>query len=248
MVVVSSLDMPYSDIKRENSFNGRADADFTISFQDVGFAYPGRASVQVLENFNLEVKSGEVVALVGPSGGGKSTVVKLLQRFYQATEGMISIKDNDIFAFDNEFYRRLVSIVSQEPTLYSSSIAENIAYGTGLVKEKHKDNFDTWYTREMPTYSDDEKSKGIPVEILDAARLANAHEFIMAMPQGYHTEIGNKGTQLSGGQKQRVAIARALVRQPRILLLDEVRVCVCVCVCVFEFVCARVCAVVETYS
>ena len=131
---------------------------------------------------------------MGPSGCGKSTTVQLLQRFYDPTEGQILIDGKDIRGLNLQWLRSKIGIVSQEPLLFATTVAENISYG-----------------RKDVTQTDIEK----------AAKAANAHDFIMSLPDKYETLVGNRGTQMSGGQKQRIAIARALVRDPKILLLDE---------------------------
>merc|ERR1712130_49475 len=139
---------------------------------------------------------GESIALVGESGCGKSTVIQLIQRFYDLNQGSLELEGNNIQALNLPYVRSKLGIVSQEPVLFDRSIVENIQYG------------------------DNERTVSME-EVIDAARKANIHNFVSALPQGYDTKVGGKGTQLSGGQKQRVAIARALVRNPRILLLDE---------------------------
>ncbi|XP_055915259.1 multidrug resistance protein homolog 65-like [Eupeodes corollae] len=168
-----------------------------VTYNNVSFRYPTRPDVQVLNGLNLEILQGKTVALVGASGCGKSTCIQLLLRYYDSERGQICIDGQDIeqdLALPT--LRRRLGIVSQEPVLFEKTIAENIAYG---------DNY-----REVPMD-----------EIIEAAKLANAHSFIVALPNGFETKLGAKGTQLSGGQKQRIAIARALVRNPQILLLDE---------------------------
>uniref|UniRef100_H2Z4F1 Uncharacterized protein n=1 Tax=Ciona savignyi TaxID=51511 RepID=H2Z4F1_CIOSA len=184
-----------------------------IAFKNVSFAYPSRPDQLVLEvklyyseynvskihlstNLSFEVQPGEVVALVGPSGGGKSSCVKLIQRFYEPTAGEIMLDGISVSSYKHQFLHEKVSLVGQEPVLYARSIRKNIIYGLE----------DDQYTDES---------------ILNASKLANSHNFIMELRDGYNTESGEKGIQLSGGQKQRVAIARALVRNPSVLLLDE---------------------------
>lgn len=177
--------------------SGVKDLDGSIEFKDVTFSYPSKTQVNVLKNLSLKVESGEVVALVGTSGGGKSTIVSLIERFYDPTQGQILIDGTDLRNYDLASLHQKIGLVSQEPTLFSGTIEENIVYGV----EK--------YTRES----------------LDkAAKLANCYDLIhdkSLFPKGYETLVGERGVKLSGGQKQRVAIARALIKEPKILILDE---------------------------
>ncbi|XP_031626071.1 multidrug resistance protein homolog 65-like [Contarinia nasturtii] len=168
-----------------------------IDFKDISFRYPTRPTIQVLDNFNLNIAEAKTIALVGKSGSGKSTCIQLLQRLYDPEHGHISIGKSDISKqFSITELRKRLSIVSQEPTLFDRTIAENIAYG--------------------------DNSRIVTMdEIIQAAKVANVHNFVIQLPQGYETNIGSKATQISGGQKQRIAIARALIRNPKILLLDE---------------------------
>lgn len=165
-----------------------------VRFEGVDFAYPTRADVPVLEAVELHIDPGEVVALVGPSGGGKSTIAALLSRFYDPVAGRVRLDGADLRALDADWLRRQVGVVAQEPVLFAASIAENIRYG-------------------RPTATDD--------EVRRAAEAANAAGFVEALPEGYETEVGERGVRLSGGQKQRIAIARALLEDPPILVLDE---------------------------
>ncbi|GBG73751.1 hypothetical protein CBR_g17091 [Chara braunii] len=166
----------------------------SIELRNVTFAYPSRPDVQIFKDFSLEIPAGKTVALVGASGSGKSSVVALIERFYEPISGAVLLDGNDIKTLQLSWLRRQIGLVSQEPALFATSILNNILYG----------NPDA--TRE---------------EVEAAARAANAHEFIMAFPQQYDTLVGEKGVQMSGGQKQRIAIARAVLRNPSILLLDE---------------------------
>jgi ATP-binding cassette subfamily B protein len=165
-----------------------------IAFSDVSFAYPVRPELRVLSEIELELEPGTVTALVGPSGAGKSTVAALMLRLYDPEEGMVLLDGKDIRELDARWLRTRIGTVAQEPVLFSTTIAANIRYG-------------------RPDATDD--------EVEAAARAANAHDFIIDLPDGYDTEVGERGVRLSGGQKQRVAIARALLKDPPILVLDE---------------------------
>jgi len=170
--------------------------DGVVSFKNIEFHYPSRPDAQILKKLSLKVEQGQKIALVGSSGCGKSTLTQLLERFYDPLGGEITLSGHKINELDLFWLRQQIGIVSQEPILFDMSIADNIAYG--------------------------DNSRNVPIdEIIEAAKKANIHSFIVNLPQGYSTNVGSKGTQLSGGQKQRIAIARALIRNPKILLLDE---------------------------
>ena len=180
--------MPVSGGRRLERVKGR------VSYEKVRFRYPTRPEVEVLQGIDLAVEPGQVVALVGPSGGGKSTMGALLSRLYDPTEGRVALDGVDLRDLDPAWLRRLVGVVSQEPVLFSTTIGDNVRYG-------------------RPEASDE--------EVREALRAANALGFVEGFPDGLATKVGERGQQLSGGQKQRIAIARALLKDPRILLLDE---------------------------
>ncbi|GAB0184535.1 ATP-binding cassette sub-family B member 5 [Grus japonensis] len=165
-----------------------------IEFRNIHFNYPSRPDVKILKGLNLKVQTGKTIALVGASGCGKSTTVQLLQRFYDPVQGEITLDGRDIRTLNVKWLRENIGIVSQEPVLFATTIAENIRYGREDISD---------------------------AEIEQAAKEANAFDFISRLPDKFNTMVGERGAQLSGGQKQRIAIARALARNPKILLLDE---------------------------
>jgi ATP-binding cassette subfamily B (MDR/TAP) protein 1 len=165
-----------------------------LELRNIDFAYPSRTEAPIFQNFSLRIPAGKTVALVGSSGSGKSTVIALLERFYDPLAGEVLIDSVNIKEFQLKWLRRQIGLVSQEPALFATTIKENILYG---------------------------KDGATADEVVDAAKSANAYNFIMQLPQGFDTQVGERGVQMSGGQKQRIAIARAMLKKPPVLLLDE---------------------------
>lgn len=183
---------PKIDIGNETGLRNKIGGD--VSLRDVHFVYPSRPDRAVLQGLSTGITHGKTLALVGPSGCGKSTVITLLNRFYDPTDGKVEFDACDARSFNLKALRQQMAMVGQEPVLFDCSIRENISYGFESCDME---------------------------QIINAAKAANIHDVIVAMPEGYETRVGERGTQLSGGQKQRIAIARAIVREPSILLLDE---------------------------
>uniref|UniRef100_A0A8C1WG28 Mitochondrial potassium channel ATP-binding subunit n=1 Tax=Cyprinus carpio TaxID=7962 RepID=A0A8C1WG28_CYPCA len=166
-----------------------------VEFMNINFSYPTRPGNQILKNFNLTLPPYKTVAIVGESGGGKSTVAALLERFYEPSSGVVMLDGLDIRTLDPSWLRgHVIGFISQEPVLFGTSVMENIRFG---------------------------KPSATDAEVMAAAKQANAHNFITGFPDGYNTVVGERGVTLSGGQKQRIAIARALIKNPSVLILDE---------------------------
>ncbi|CAH2045069.1 unnamed protein product [Thlaspi arvense] len=167
-----------------------------IRFDNVDFAYAIRPNMIIFKDFSIEIEEGKSTAIVGPSGSGKSTIISLIERFYDPVKGVVRIDGRDIKSYHLRSLRQHIALVSQEPTLFAGTIRENIMYGGASDKIDES-------------------------EIIEAAKAANAHDFITSLTDGYDTYCGDRGVQLSGGQKQRIAIARAVLKNPSVLLLDE---------------------------
>jgi ATP-binding cassette subfamily B (MDR/TAP) protein 1 len=169
-----------------------------VAFENVAFRYPARPDIPIFNGeFNLHGKAGQTIALVGPSGCGKSTTIGMLQRWYDPASGSVRLDDHNVNTYGLGNLRSHMALVGQEPVLFDMSIGDNIRFGV-------------------------DEEKNVTQEDIEAAcKAANIHGFILGLPNGYDTRVGDKGSQLSGGQKQRIAIARALIRKPKVLLLDE---------------------------
>ncbi|RVE66814.1 hypothetical protein OJAV_G00111170 [Oryzias javanicus] len=197
-VVAAGKVFEYLDRKPQISTDGKLQPDQMkghVTYRHLSFAYPSNPSKTVLQELSLELKPGQMTALVGPSGEGKSTCVSLLQRFYEPQEGEILLDGNPLRSYDHHYFHKKVAAVSQEPVLLSGSIRDNITYGLSDCSME---------------------------EIREATCKANAHDFIMKLDKGYDTEVGEGGGQLSKSERQRIGIARALIRKPQVLILDEI--------------------------
>ncbi|MCX2744585.1 ABC transporter transmembrane domain-containing protein [Mangrovivirga sp. M17] len=192
--VLEIIDEDGEPSRTEGEAETTKETKLSVSFENVSFAYPTRKEMEVLKDVNFKINPGQKVALVGPSGAGKSTITQLIMRFYNPDCGVICVGETNIQSIDLESYRSLIGVVPQEVILFGGTIRENIAYGNPEASEE---------------------------AIVEAAKKANALEFINSFPDGFNTMVGERGVKLSGGQRQRIAIARAILKDPKLLILDE---------------------------
>ncbi len=192
LVELLRSDDPVQDPAQPQALPSRVTGD--IRFDNVDFVYPARPDVPALHGFDLHIKPGETVALVGPSGAGKTTVIQMLQRFYDPVAGQVLLDGVALGDMRRDDFRKVIALVPQDPVIFATSARENIRFG---------------------------RLNATDAEVEQAARTAAAHDFIMALPEGYASQVGERGVMLSGGQKQRIAIARAILRDAPVLLLDE---------------------------
>lgn len=183
-----------NDIEKESSLTLPPSYNASIKFEDVEFAYPSHSNILVLNKVSFTLNDGQILGITAPSGSGKSSIINLIMRFYEPTSGKITLDETDMKELDEDWLRSQIALVQQEPILFHASVYENVAYG---------------------------KPNATTEEVIKACIAANANEFIMDMPEGYDSIVGERGASISGGQKQRLCIARALLMKPKILCLDE---------------------------
>jgi ATP-binding cassette, subfamily B (MDR/TAP), member 1 len=203
-VAVAAAGKIFNTIDRESPIDPTNDegekldkVEGTITLEHVKHIYPSRPEVVVCENISLSIPANKTTALVGASGSGKSTIVGLVERFYDPVEGRVLLDGHDISKLNLRWLRQQMALVSQEPTLFGTTIFNNIKHG--LIGTEHENETEE-VAREL---------------VIEAAKKANAHDFVMSLPEGYETNVGERGFLLSGGQKQRIAIARAIVSDPK---------------------------------
>ena len=192
LLALLKIESEITELDTPNSIQEQKTA--IIQFKDVNFSYPSRPDSAALKNINLNIPTGKVIALVGPSGAGKTTLFELLQRFYDPQQGAISFNETNITQLKLTDLRNEMGMVPQHPILFSSDVWHNIRYGNPAATDQ---------------------------DVINAAKRAHAHEFIEQLPEGYSSFLGEQGVRLSGGQKQRIALARAILKDPKVLLLDE---------------------------
>jgi ATP-binding cassette, subfamily B, multidrug efflux pump len=183
-----------NQMKWEEGYKGGTNVTGKVEFKNVYFSYEGRSDAAVINNISLTCKSGETIGIIGSTGSGKSSLVSLIPRFYDTTSGSVFVNDEDVKQIDPKLLRERIAIVPQKTMLFTGSVIDNIKWG---------------------------KADATKEQIVQAAKMADAHDFITSFPEGYDTRLGQGGVNFSGGQKQRISIARALIRNPEILILDD---------------------------
>ena len=207
-------------VSPENAVNLSDHDDIAVRFENVSFSYPARRDILVLDNISFDIAPGTTTALVGPSGGGKSTIARLIPRLYDPDSGEVRINGVDLSQLDINNFRQEIAVVPQNTELFPGSIRANIEYGllgkllAQQCRQTDAARFEDSYTDFLNLHVDESM-------VVRAAKEANIHEFIMSLPNGYETFVGDRGVQLSGGQQQRLVFARAILKEPKLLILDE---------------------------